>query len=425
MNVNQDLATELERIYKNEFPRLLAVLIRIFGAQNYAMAEDVVQEAFGKALLDWRQHGMPDNPSAWLMRTAKNQAIDYIRARQNKAKFADDLHRLLESEWTVSHTVEQAFHELNVKDDQLRMIFMCCHPEIKSDNRLPFILRSLCGFSIQAISRALLLSEATVKKRLLRTRQQLKNHNFNFPEPAHMQDAMDTVHTVLYLLFNEGFHSSDSKQSTHLMFCQEAIGLLNLLIDEPKIANKETLSLLALMHFHIARIDARLDEQGKAIPLDRQNRQLWSRHYLNTASQLLSLACVYSQRNTGRYFYEAQIASEHCRAKTFSQTDWANIVQHYQALIDLTQSPVAVLNQAVAMGYDGAVDAAILQVESLVTHQAFKHSHMPMAVLAHLYAMAGQVERAYQLAENARQQGGTPHEHHLMMQQIERLVECG
>jgi RNA polymerase sigma factor (sigma-70 family) len=420
--IMNDIKTRIAKLYKTDSSRLLAVLTRIFGSHNFELAEDTLQDAFSKALIHWQQKGIPDNPSSWIIRTAKNQAIDTIRANKTKIKFADDLTQMLESEWSLGNTVDQEFKESNIKDDQLRMIFMCCHEDIKPKNRIPFILKTLCGFSIQAIAKALLLPEATVKKRLLRTKEKLKNHKFEFPMTDKLIEAMGTVHIVLYLLFNEGFYSSDAKQSINIMFCQEAIGLVNLLIAEPKIANQDTLALFALMHFNIARIDSKVDNDGFIIPIDLQDRKLWKKEYINTANQILNLADLAPLEASGRFFYEALIAKEHCQAIAFEQTDWDLIVEHYEKLIQITDSPIARLNQAIAIGYAGDTSAAIKLTESLDGHKALKYSHMPLAILAHLNAKVGDKKRAYQLASESKKRGGTPHEHRLMMHQIERLL---
>ncbi len=417
-----DIKTSIAHIYKTDSARLLAVLTRIFGPHNFELAEDTLQDAFSKALTHWQQQGIPDNPSSWIIRTAKNQAIDTIRANKTKIKFADDLTQLLESEWSLGNTVEQEFKESSIKDDQLRMIFMCCHEDIKPENRIPFILKTLCGLSIRATARALLLPETTVKKRLLRTKEKLKSHKFEFPDTDKLIEVMDTVHTVLYLLFNEGFHSSDGQQAINIMFCQEAIGLVNLLIDEPKIANQNTLSLFALMHFHIARIDSRVDKDGFNIPIDQQDRALWKIEYINTANQFLSLAQLAPSEALGRFFYEALIAKQHCLAIDFENTNWHLIIEYYEKLIEITNSPIARLNQAIAIGYTGDTTTAIKQVEFLEGEKTLKYSHMPLAILAHLNAKAGEKQRAYQLADESKKIGGTPHEHRLMMHQIERLL---
>lgn len=418
-----ELEISIASLYKTESAKILAVLTRIFGSHNLEMAEDVLQDAFGKALTQWEKDKLPDNPAAWIVRTAKNQAIDRIRANKTKLKFADDLALHLQSEWSLAYTVDQEFHETNIKDDQLRMIFMCCHESISPENRIPIILKSLCGFSVPAISRALLVPEASINKRLFRTRKKLKNIDFRFPAPDKLLQAMDSVHTVLYLLFNEGFHSSSNTRAINLEFCQEAIGLVNLLIDEPSVVNQGTLSLMSLMHFHIARVDSRVDQSGHTIPLNLQDRSLWNAANIYTAERFLTMAESAHTDTTGRFFIEAKIASEHCHAMRFEQTNWPEIESLYEKLVTITQSPMASLNHAVAIGYTGKLQQAITLVESLMEHKLFRKSHLPSATLAHLNAMAGNKKRAFALADIAISLGGTQHEHRLMMQQLTYLTD--
>ena len=355
----------IAEVYKQESAKILAVLTRLFGTDNFSLAEDVLQDAYSKALVDWQEKGIPDNPPAWIITTAKNLAIDNLRSNKAKIKLSNDLAYFLESEWSINNTIEQEFSEHKIKDDQLRMIFMCCREEIKPANRIPFILKNLCGFSISAISRSLLIPEATVKKRLLRTKKQMTDHPFEFPEDDKILQTMDSVHTVLYLLFNEGFHSSHKEKSVQLIFCQEAIGLVGLLIDEPKIVNQDTLALFALMHFHIARVDSKTDPEGHPIPIDLQDRSLWRKEYIITANFFLQQASQSSLATSGRFYVEALIAKEHCEAKDFKDTDWGKISTYYEKLLLSTDTPVTRLNQAIAIGYAGNLKNAILKVEAL------------------------------------------------------------
>ncbi|WDE00301.1 RNA polymerase sigma factor [Thalassomonas actiniarum] len=417
-----EIETLVNELYKSQSSRLLAVLTRIFGPHNLSLAEDVLQEAFSKALIHWREKPLPDNPQAWLMRTAKNQALDVIRSNKTRMKFSQELSFYLASEWTLDNTLEQEFQEDKIKDDQLRMIFMCCHEDIKPENRLPFILKTLCGFSIPAVARALVLPVATVKKRLLRTREKLKSHSFSFPEPEKLAQAMDTVHTVLYLFFNEGFHSSDGKQAINIAFCHEAIALVNLLAGEADIVNQDSLGLLALMHFHLARAESRLDAQGYNIPIDLQDRSLWEQKRITLAKGILSAASAVRAGASGRFFIEALIAREHCQCADFGDTNWPVIIHYYQQLIDITASPVAELNQAVAIGYSGKLSAAIEKVEKLQQNKILKNSHLPPAILAHFNAKAGNAQQAYAFAQQSKRLGGTPHEQQMMMAQVERLL---
>ena len=413
----------IAEVYKTDSAKVLAVLTRLFGPDNFSLAEDVLQDAFSKALTHWQEKGIPENPSAWIIQTAKNRAIDSLRSNKAKIKLSNDLAHTLNSEWSMGYTIDQEFTEHKIKDDQLRMIFMCCHEQIKPTNRIPFILKTLCGLSIPAISRALLIPEATVKKRLLRTKAQLADCPFEFPADDKLSTTMDSVHTVLYLLFNEGFHSSHKDKPLNLSFCQDAIGLVNVLIEEPKVANQDTLALFALMHFHISRVDSKLDEDGNSIPIDLQDRKLWRREYINTANYFLSVAHKAPVGASGRFFIEALIAKEHCEAQHFDKTNWKVITKYYEQLIEITDSPVTRLSYAIALGYSGEVAEAIGIVESLSQLKSLENSHMPIATLAHLNAKAGNADLAYQLAERSKDKGGTPYEHRLMMAQIGRLLE--
>lgn len=418
----QNLERVIEQLYKQQSAKLLAVLTRLFGPQHFSLAEDVLQEAFTKALSVWKKQGIPDKPEAWLFSTAKNAALDVIRQHKNKWVFAEDLKVFLESEWSLNSTVEQQFSEPKIKDDQLRMIFACCNMQLKAEYCLPFILKVLCGLSVKAVARALLQPESVIKKRLYRTKQKLKLQSYQFPEPEQLSSVLDEVHKVLYLLFNEGFHSS-GKQPLNLMFCHEAIGLTKLLVDGPNIANKETYSLLALMYFHLGRVSSRVDAQGFNIPIDLQDRKQWAGADFARAKQCLELAKHHQSGGAGRFFLEALIAQQHCAVANFNLTNWLMIVELYRHLVFITGSPVAELNLCIAIAYSGEIESAITQVEQLLTDKYLRKSHMPLAILAHFNAMAGRADLAYAQAGESMRLGGTSHEHRLLMQQIKRQLE--
>lgn len=387
------------------------------------MAEEVLQEAFYKALLDWRNNGIPENPKAWLLKVAKNSALDKIRQTRTQANYSQEYAHQLDSEWTAKNAIDSAFQAHKIKDDQLRMLFSCCHPQISSENRLPFMLKHLCGLSIQAIASALFIAEHTVKKRLLRTKQRFKIIELKIPDQEALPNALDSVHTALYLLFNEGFHCSQDKIRVNLMFCKEALGLMKLLSNENDIANQDTFGLRALMHFHIARAESKVSEDGFNIPIDMQNRELWRQDDIFMGNHLLGFASVMKKLGTGRYYYEGRIAQQHCNAASFESTNWTQIVLLYKDLNAITQSPLAELNLAVALAYSGATSEAIKKVELMSTkNHAISETHYPEAVLAHLWAKSGHAKKAADYASLAIQKGGTPHENELMLGQIERLL---
>lgn len=415
-------AGTIESVYRAHSARILAALVRVFGPENLELAEDVLQDAFRKALGVWEAEGVPDNPAAWLLTTAKRGAIDVVRSQRTQRKFASDLAFQLESGWTLAHTVEQQFDESQIKDHQLRMIFMCCNADVAAENRIPLVLRTLSGFSIPAIARALLISEPTVKKRLVRTRERLQGYSFEFPTADKLPLVMDAVHTVLYLLFNEGFHSSDAARPMNLELCREAIHLTSLLVAEPRIVSRDTLGLLALMQFHLARVSARLDAEGNPVPLDLQDREAWDQQAIGEARLILELASAAPPSSTDRYFIEAKIAEQHCIASGFEHTDWGAILGWYDALVRVTGSPLAELNRAVAAGYAGELDTAIASAKQLGSNDALAGSHLPLAVLAHLAALKGDATGARRQAQDSARLGGTPHEQRLLFEQVERLL---
>ncbi len=395
-----DIKNRLNALYRTEAGRLLAVLTRIFGTQNFELVEDVVQEAFSKAFVHWQNNGWPENPSGWLLTTARNQAIDVIRRERRKSEFSEDLKFLLSSEWSLTATIDEEFQEEKIKDDQLRMIFMCCSAEVTPANRLPIILRTLCGFSIPAIAKALLIGESTINKRLMRTRKKMATLAFGFPEPDRLPHSMDTVHTAIYLLFNEGYHSS-SDQTIRREFCEEAMRLVDLLLVD-QIANRDTYALSSLMKFHFARISSREDKYSEPIGLDEQDRNLWDNKMISAGFQDLAKSQAVPPGSSGRFVYEAGIASLHCSARNFQETDWASITHLYSKLVDLTGTPIAKLNQSVAVGYHYGPESAIPGVKNLCKeHHSHPSLHSFLAVLAHLYARAGKKKEAWKHAEKA------------------------
>ena len=412
----------LNELYRTEAAKILAVLTRIFGTHNFELAEDVLQDAFNQALIHWENDNIPQQPVAWLIRTAKNKAIDIIRKHKNDTQFSNDLSLLLESEWSLQHVIDDEFTNDKIQNDLLRMIFLCCCPDIKPENRITFILRTLCSFRISAISRALMIPEETVKKRLSRTKKKLKHMSFDLPKAEELVERLDSVHTILYLLFNEGFYSTSNKESLNRQLCFQAVSLTESLLEEHEIANQDTIGLLALMHFHLTRLDARVNNEGFTIPIDLQDRTLWDQNRIQTASQYLALIPSLPTGASGRFPTEALIAREHCIAKTFEETDWQNIVALYQRLLAIQPSAIAKLNQAIAIAYSGDVDQAMQITHKLNDEKPLSNSHLPLSVLAHLHAKLGDKEQAFHFANLSKEKGGTPFENKLMFQQLERLL---
>lgn len=410
---------EIEPLFRREAGRLISVLTRILGPRNLELAEDVMQDAFIAAMRDWGQHGVPDNPSAWLLTAARNRAIDAIRRERTRRTFATDLAMYLDSEWTLARTVDEAFGENWIKDDQLRMIFMCCHAELRVENRVTLILKTLCGLSVPAIARALLTTESAVNKRLYRTRQALRDVHFELPSEPERPAALDTVHTALYLLFNEGYLSTGEKPILREL-CRDAMLLTQLLVDESTLANSQTVALLALMCFTAARLDARVDEDGRLVPLDCQDRSRWDRSLIGQGYAHLARSSAMEAIAATPFHLEAAIAARHCEAATFDQTDWRSICSLYDRLLEVDSGPMVELNRAVAISFRDGPQAAIPIVESIRAAGRLPHSHAVAAVLANLYTRAGSDEPARRFLNEALARARTPHERDLIARQVGR-----
>ena len=414
---------EIEAVFRRESGRLISVLTRLFGPHNLELAEDVVQASFVAALETWGKAGIPDNPAAWLLTTARHRAIDAIRRERTRRTFAADLTRYLDGEWTLTTTVREAFGEDVIRDDQLRMIFMCCHPGLSAESQLTLILRTLCGLSVPATARALLTTEATVQKRMVRIRQRLKGVEFALPRPEERAAALETTHAALYLLFNEG-HLSTDEEPIRRELCHAAMALTQLIVDEPSLCSSDTLGLLALMCFQGARMDSRLDANGEVVPLDRQDRTRWDRQLIGRGYACLVRASRMETVVASRYHLEAAIAARHCAARDFAETDWVSICSLYDRLIELGPSPLAELNRAVALSYRDGPEAAIPVVEAIRRSGRFEKSHAVAAVLANLYARAGKDEPSRRYLEEALASARTRHERQLIAQQVERARDA-
>jgi RNA polymerase sigma-70 factor (ECF subfamily) len=410
---------EIESVFRRESGRLISVLTRLFGPHNLELAEDVVQASFVAALETWGKAGIPDNPAAWLLTTARHRAIDAIRRERTRRSFAADLTRYLDGEWTLTTTVREAFGEDVIRDDQLRMIFMCCHRGLSSESQLTLILRTLCGLSVPATARALLSSEATIQKRMVRIRGKLRGVEFALPRPEERPAALETTHAALYLLFNEG-HLSTGEEPVRRELCRAAMDLTQLIADEPSLCTSDTLGLLALMCFHAARIDSRLDADGFVVPLDQQDRTRWDRELIGRGYTCLVRASQMSTVAAGRYHLEAAIAARHCAAREFGETDWASICSLYDRLLELGPSPLVELNRAVALSYRDGPEAAILLVEEIRRSRRLAGSHAVAAVLANLYARTGAAEASGRYLEEALASARTRHERRLIALQVER-----
>jgi len=393
----------VDHLFRHEAGKMVAILTRLFGIHNLGLAEDVVQDTLHQALKDWPFGSIPDNPAAWLMTVAKRKAINIVRREKFYRNFAGDLDTLLKSEWTASYTLDQVFLETEIADSQLRMIFTCCHPGLPTEAQVALTLKTLCGFSIAEIATALLTTESNINKRLYRAKEKIRNEGIDFSVPTglHLRYRLDAVLLVIYLLFNEGYNSAGDNPAIRKDLCLEALRLAMLLTQGPPTNEYPPVdALIALLCFHSARLDARIDSNDGLIILEDQDRSRWNAGLIGQGMQFLSRSAAGSTATT--YHLEAAIAAEHCMAPDFAATNWQRIHDYYTALEQLKPSSVIRLNLAIATGKKDGPQAAIALLHQLETHKALENYYLLYASLGEFYYLAGRKQEAVDYFQKAK-----------------------
>jgi len=352
-------------LFRREAGRMVATLTRVFGVHNLALAEDVVQDAFCRALEVWKFRGMPEDPSAWLMAVAKNRALDVLRRQRTAQTFAPELGHLLESEWTLAPAVAELFGANVVKDDLLRMMFSCCHPRLSGAAQVALILNILCGFSVGEIASAFVSGHTTIEKRITRAKKTLAGLKrlFDITAPADFSVRLSAVHRALYLLFNEGYHGASPESAVRTGLCREAMRLAAILLDHPLGAVPATYALCALMCLNAARLPARVDDSGNLTSLFDQDRSLWDQSLVREGLKFMELSASGSELT--EYHVEAAIASVHSTASRSEDTNWENIVSFYDMLITIRPSPVVALNRAIAIAQRDGPECGLKEIDAI------------------------------------------------------------
>jgi RNA polymerase sigma-70 factor (ECF subfamily) len=367
---------------------MVSVLTKIFGTENLELAEDVVQETLLHGLQVWKIKGIPDNPSAWLYTVAKNKAIDVIRKNKHTTRFdfTSNESLLLQSEYTLTTTVENFWDEGTINDDLLRMMFVCCHPDISPENQISLILKTLCGFSTTEIAKSFLTSEETISKRLYRTKEffRARKIKLEFPSDEQIQERTAVVLRCIYLLFNEGYNATSSDRLIRNDLITESMMLCHLLTENPMTSVPEVYALLALMCFHSSRSDTRVSPEGEIILLQYQDRSLWDRDLINKGNEYMGRSAF--GNHISQYHIEAAIAFEHCRAEKFESTNWQQILTYYEWLSLISTSPVFELNQVVAVLQVHGPLAALDLLKSMDGAKALSSFYLYHAILGEVYS---------------------------------------
>jgi RNA polymerase sigma factor (sigma-70 family) len=382
------------QLFRHEAGRMVVALTRLFGVHNLALAEDVVQDAFCRAIEVWKFKGVPANPSAWLMATAKHRAVDILRRERTARTYAPELTRMIESEWTLVPTVHEVFEPHAIQDDQLRMMFSCCHPRLREDARVALVLHILCGFSVGEIASAFVSSATATEKRITRAKKVLAQSKklFDVTEAAEFSRRLPDVQRALYLLFNEGYHGASEESAVRVELCQEAMRLTAMLLEHPWGKTPGTLALAALMNFNAARLPARVDGAGRLHSLLEQDRAQWDRGLMAEGVRLLELSATGSQ--VSEYHVEAAIAATHARAARMEDTDWGAIVALYDTLLRIRPSPVVALNRAIAVAQRDGPERGLEEIEAIADRERLAGYPFYFAALGELELRRGRLEAA-------------------------------
>ena len=407
MTEHFNINTLTDHLFRHESGKMVSVLTKIFGTENLETAEDVVQQTFIDALSVWKLKGIPDNPSAWLFRVAKNKAIDVIRKNKHSVQydFADGERILLTSEYTLATTMENFWKEELIKDDMLRMMFACCHPAISNENQITLVLKTLCGFSTAEIAKAFLTSEDTVSKRLYRTKEFFRNEKIKLEIPS-LTELESRTHGVLnsiYLLFNEGYNSTHSEKLIRQDMIEEAMMLCKLLTENDHTQLPEVFALMALMCFHSARSKSRLTPDGEIILLSRQDRSKWDVELIDRGNEYMNRAVPddTGSNEISAYHIEAAIAFEHCTAESFDKTNWVRILELYEWLCRISFSPIAELNKAVAIMQVHGAKKALESIENIPERKRLESFYLYHSLLGEIHSRLNHSSKAKKYFEAA------------------------
>lgn len=386
----------VDHLFRKRARQMVAHLTRAFGPEHLGLAEEVVQDALVKALQRWPFCGVPENPGGWLLAVARNGALDALRRHAVLREKEAEIRRTLDPE----HEADEPAFEQKLRDDELRMIFLCCHPALGREARVALSLKVASGFSVREIARAFLTEEATLAQRLVRAKRQLRDTrvSLELPRGAELGARLDSVLEVIYLLFNEGYAAHEGENLVRFDLCDEALRLGRLVAVFPATRAPRVDALVALMSFQAARLPARVDAAGEMVLLEDQDRARWDR-------RVIVLGFHHFERSAeggevSEYHIQAAIAAEHARAADDASTDWRAILDFYDQLHRLNPSPIVALNRAVALAKVQGAQAGLREIERLGDDPALRNYYLHPAARGQLWLQLGNLERA---AESYRQ----------------------
>lgn len=350
----------IEHLFRQQSGKMFSILIRLFGFDNSSLIEDIIQETFLAAMKTWSIKGVPEQPEAWLMQVSKNKLINELKKRSNRARLNEQF-----AGEKLEEKVEELFIDKEIKDSQLRALFACCNPFLSKKEQIMLTLKILSGFNNTEIANALLSSPGAVKKAIYRAKKSLQEQDIDLNAPFihEIKERIDTVHTIIYLIFNEGYKQTSGNALINEDLCFEASRLAVLVSSMDGEHQPESYALLALIYFSMARFPARLNAHGEMIELEMQDRSKWDNNLIQVGASFLG-----KSRNTTRvstYHLEATISSIHSMAKSFETTDWESITICYHKLTTIDNNPVAQINYAIALSKWEGPESGLNKLEEI------------------------------------------------------------
>ena len=385
-NTNEQIRTRVEDIYRTESRRIFATLVRLLG--DFDLAEDALHDAFREAMEKWPRDGVPVKPRAWLVSTGRFKAIDTLRRRARFDASLADLAKQLDHD--MDHVPGQS--DEDIEDDRLRLIFTCCHPTLSPDARAALTLREVCGLTTEDIAHAFLTTPATLAQRIVRAKAKIREAHIPYEVPSReaLPERLDTVLQVIYLVFNEGYFASSGESLTRPDLSGEAIRLGRLLCE--LLPEPEAAGLLALMLLHESRRVARTSSEGDLIVLEDQDRSSWDPGLIREGTALVERAL--SSDSVGAYTLQAAIAAVYAAAPDFPSTDWGQIINLYDMLLQVTPSPVVEINRAVAVAMRNGPAAGLELIDAILGRGDLVNYHLAHAARADLYRRMGRIAEA-------------------------------
>jgi RNA polymerase sigma-70 factor (ECF subfamily) len=414
------LSNELvDHLFRNRAGQMVAYLTRVLGAEHLDIAEEAVQEALLKALQTWPYNGVPDNPAGWLFRVARNAALDVLRHRKLVNQKTTAFVAAAEMGSSAELPGDSDFEE-KLRDDELRMVLMCCHPALSRDARVALSLKTVGGFSAREIAKAFLSEEAAIAQRLVRAKRQMREEGIGLELPSgkELAERLDSALEAIYLMFNEGYAAQSGPELFRKDLCDEALRLAQLLADS-SVGTPRARALVALLAFQAARLPARVDSQGEMVLLEDQDRRLWDQELLALGFRHFGLSA--EGEEISPYHLQAAIAAIHVGAVTEADTDWEGMLELYDQLMEVGPSPVVALNRAVVVAKVKGIADGLAELRSLSEERSLRNYYLLPAAEASLLLQAGERDEAARLFREALKRPCSEPEKRLL---VRRWAEC-